>query len=96
MSSMLLYNDHGEVTLTDEDWEAITEAATEHGWEPVDLPDEGHALSEDDAAQLAETLHAALATGELMPHQLLADDPDAEERLELFMEICESGALLEK
>lgn len=96
MSSMLLYNDHGEISLTDDDWENITEAATEHGWEPVDLPDEGHALSEADASHLAEALHAALATGEVMPHQLLADDPDAEERLELFMELCESGPLLEK
>lgn len=96
MSSMVLYNDHGEVVLTDEEWEAITEAATEHGWEPVDRPDHGHALSEDDALQLGEALHAALATGEVMPHQLLIDDPDAEERLELFIEICESGALLEK
>ena len=96
MSLMTLYNDHGEVTLSDEDWEAITAAATEHGWEPVDLPDDGHALSEDDALHLAEALHAAIATGEVMPHHLLADDPDAEERLELFMEVCESGALLEK
>ena len=96
MSTMQLYNDHGEVTLSDDEWDAITEAATEHGWEPVDLPDDGHALSDDDALHLAEALHAALATGEVMPHQLLPDDPDAEERLELFMEICESGALLEK
>jgi len=56
----------------------------------------GGALSEADALHLAEALHAALATGEVMPHQLLHDDPDAEERLELFMELCESGALLEK
>ena len=96
MSSMTLYNDHDEVTLTDDDWERITEAATEHGWEPVDLHEDGHALSEDDALHLAEALHAALATGEVMPHELLTDDPDAEERLELFMEVCESGALLEK
>ena len=96
MSSMTLYNEHGEVALTDDDWESITQAATEHGWQPVDLPDAGHALSEDDAAQLAEALHAALATGEVMPHQMLHDDPDAEEHLELFMEICESGALLQK
>lgn len=95
MSSMTLYNDHAEVTLTDEDWENITQAATEHGWEPVDLPDAGHALSEDDAAHLAEALHAALATGDVMPHQLI-DDTDAEERLEMFIEICESGALLER
>ena len=96
MSTMQLYNDHGEVTLSDDDWDNITEAATEHGWEPVDLPDDGHALSEDDALHLAEALHAAIATGDVMPHQLLSDDPDAEERLELFMEICESGALLER
>lgn len=95
MSKMLLYNDHGEVTLAEDDWENITAAATEHGWEPVDRPDHGHALSEDDAAQLAEALHTALATGEVMPHQLI-DDTDAEDRLELFIEMCESGALLEK
>jgi len=93
---MLLYNDHGKVALTDEDWENITQTATEYGWEPVDRPDHGHALSEDDAYHLAEALHAALASGEVMPHQLLADDPDAEERLELFIEICESGPLREK
>ena len=96
MSSMLLYNDHGQVTLSEDDWEHITDAATEHGWEPVDRADHGHALSDDDAAQLAEVLHAALATSEVMPHQLLATAADPEERLELFMEICESGALLEK
>ena len=95
MSTMLLYNDHGKVKLTDEDWENITDAATEHGWEPVDRPERGHALSEDDAAQLAEVLHTALATGAVMPHELI-DDTDAEERLELFLEICESGALLER
>jgi hypothetical protein len=96
MSRMLLYNDHGEVMLTDDDWDNITDAATEHGWEPLDRPEHGHALSEDDAAQLAEVLHTALETGEVMPHELIVDDPDAEERLELFIEICESGALLEK
>lgn len=96
MSSMRLYNDHGQVTLSDTEWELITQAATDYGWEPVDLPDEGHALSEDDALHLAEALHAAIATGEVMPHELLPDDPDAEERLEFFMEICESGALLER
>jgi len=96
MANMQLYNDHGEVTLSEDDWDNITEAATEYGWEPVDLPDDGHALSEADALQLAEALHAAIATGDVMPHQLLTDDPDAEERMELFMEICESGALLER
>lgn len=96
MSSMLIYNDHGEVTLSEDDWDRITEAGTEHGWEPVDRPDHGHALSEDDALHLAEALHEALETGGVMPHQLLPDDPDAEERLELFIELCESGALLEK
>ena len=92
MSTMQLSNEHGEVTLSEDDWDNLTE----HGWEPVDLPDDGHALSEDDALHLAEALHAAIATGDAMPHQLLPDDPDAEERLELFMEICESGALLER
>lgn len=96
MSTMQLYNDHGHVILSEDDWENLTGVATEHGWEPVDLPDDGHALSEDDALHLAEALHAAIATGDAMPHQLLPDDPDAEERLELFMEICESGALLER
>ena len=65
MANMQLYNDHGEVTLSEDDWENITEAATEHGWEPVDLPDDGHALSEDDALHLAEALHAAIATGDV-------------------------------
>lgn len=96
MSTLQLYNDHAEVTLSEDDWDRLTQAATEHGWEPVDLTDEGHALSEDDALHLAEALHAAIETGDVMPHQLITDDPDAEERLELFMEICESGALLER
>ena len=95
MSSMLLYNDHGEVMLSEEDWDRITDAASEHDWEPVDRADHGHALSEDDASHLAEVLHAALATGEVMPHQLI-DAGDAEECLERFIELCESGALLEK
>jgi len=95
MSRMVLYNDHGSITLSDDDWENLVASAEEHGWEPVDMPDTGHALSEDDAMHFAEALHAALATGEVMPHELL-DDPDAEEKLELFMELCESGPLLEK
>lgn len=95
MSWMLLYNDHGEVKLSEEDWENLTDAATEHGWEPVDRPDQGHALSEDDAEHLAEALHTALAAGDVMPHQLISDT-DAEDRLELFIELCESGALLER
>ncbi|MEM9020571.1 MAG: hypothetical protein AAGC44_08405 [Planctomycetota bacterium] len=95
MTTMVLYNDHGSITLSEDDWEHLVQTAKEHGWEPIDLPDSGHALSEDDAMHLAEALHAALATGEVMPHDLL-DDPDAEEKIELFMEVCESGALLEK
>ncbi len=93
--SMRLYNEHGQVKLTDDDWENITETAADYGWEPVDRPEHGHALSEDDAAHLAVALHAALASGEVMPHQLI-DDTDAEERLELFIEICESGAVRER
>ncbi|MEM1356415.1 MAG: hypothetical protein AAGH88_16215 [Planctomycetota bacterium] len=95
MTTMVLYNDHGSITLSEDDWKHLVQTAKEHGWEPIDLPDSGHALSEDDAMHLAEALHAALATGEVMPHDLL-DDPDAEEKIELFMEVCESGALLEK
>lgn len=95
MSDMVLYNDHGSITLSDDDWDNIVATAEDHGWAPVDMPDSGHALSKDDAMHLAEALHAALATGEAMPGDLL-DDPDAEEKLELFMEMCESGALLEE
>lgn len=95
MSTMVLYNDHGTVQFSEDDWDQIVASAEEYGWEPVDRPDHGHALSEDDAMHLAEALHAALATGEVMPNDLL-DDPDAEEKLELFIEICESGAVLEE
>lgn len=95
MSTMVLYNEHGTVRFTEDDWDQIVACAEEYGWEPVDRPDQGHALSEDDAMHLAEALHAALATGEVMPNDLL-DDPDAEEKLELFIEICESGAVLEE
>ena len=95
MSIMVLYNDHGKIKLSEDDWENLVAAAEDYGWEPVDMPDTGHALSADDAMHFAEALHAALASGEVMPHELL-DDPDAEEKLELFMELCESGPLLEK
>ena len=92
---MVLYNDHGTARFSEDDWDQIVACAEENGWEPVDRPDHGHALSEDDAMHLAEALHAALATGEVMPNDLL-DDPDAEEKIELFIEICESGAVLEE
>ncbi|XAL98580.1 hypothetical protein OT109_13445 [Phycisphaeraceae bacterium D3-23] len=92
---MVLYNDHGEVTLTEDDWDKLIDAAEGHGWEPVDRPDHGHALSADDAQHLAEALHTALDSGDAVPHQLI-DDPDAEEVLEHFLEICEAGAVAER
>lgn len=92
---MVLYNDHGDITLTEDDWDRLIAAAEEHGWEPVDRPDHGHALSADDAQHLAEALHTALDSGDIVPHQVI-DDPDAEEKLELFIEICESGPVAER
>lgn len=92
---MVLYNDHGEVTLTEDDWDRLIAAAESHGWEPTDRPDHGHALSADDAQHLAEAIHTALDSGDAAPHELL-DNPDAEETLETFLEICEAGALAER
>ena len=92
---IVLYNDHGQVTLTEDDWDKLVAAANEHGWEQADPPERGHALSEDDAQHLAESLHTALDAGDAAPHELI-DDPDAEEVLEHFLGLCEAGAVAER